>query len=76
MFGFKKSNPNMPDVMDLMKRAMSTYVQFSCVAFMCDGWMLEDAFIVHNASVADAFMQFVEEFPDADLNGLRIVCNL
>lgn len=76
MFGFNKNMPDMPGVMDIMKRAMQAHVEFSTISFVCNGWCDEEAFTVRDTDLANAFIALVEEFPDADLTELDIHCRL
>lgn len=61
---------------ELIAKAMRAHVIFYSVSFVCNGWLEEEAFTVRNSNLAEAFIQLVERYPDADLTKLDIHCEL
>ena len=53
---------------------MQAYVVFSEVSFIPAD--KEKLFVLENADIANAFREFVTEYPDADLSDLNIHCKL
>lgn len=69
MFGKQKV-----DFTKLINDAMQAYVVFSEVSFIPAD--KEKLFVVENADIANAFLAFITEYPDADLSDLNIHCKL
>ena len=62
------------DFTRLINDAMQAYVVFSEVSFIPAD--KEKLFVLENADIANAFREFVTEYPDADLSDLNIHCKL